>query len=458
MSMMKIHLNDNLQERLDTVIPGGSHTYSKGRDVFPSNAPAVLTSGKGCYVKDLNGNKFLDFGMGLKSVIIGYADRTINRAVRNSLALGNNLSRPSMVELLAAEELVEIIPCAEMVKFAKNGSNVTTAALKIARAATGRKFIAVPEEQPFFSFDDWFIGSTSVNKGIPKNHSSLTLKFSYGDISSLRKLFANNAGEIAAVMMEPAVDLIPCKLSHKSCTSKCITTQMKHTEKYLKEVKSLCNKMGAVLIFDEMRTGFRWHFNGAQTLFNCYPDLATFGKSMANGYSVSALVGKRHLMELGSTNKKNSERTFLLSSTHGAEISSLEAFRATAKKLHKEKVSEYLWGYGASLKNEIVKVFESSELAEYIEISGPPISLEIKFKSSEFWSVEQLKTKFYEELVNSKILMPTITPSFSHGNKEIQLLAGALDKVLSKIRLNRKSKSYFANQDHLLSTVFRKIN
>ena len=456
--MSRVYLNKNLQERLDIVIPGGSHTYSKGRDVFPSNAPAVLTSGKGCYVKDLNGNKFLDFGMGLKSVILGYSDRTVNRAVRNSLTLGNNLSRPSMVELLAAEELVEIIPCADMVKFAKNGSNVTTAALKIARAATGRKFIAVPEEQPFFSFDDWFIGSTSVNKGIPKNHSSLTLKFSYGDINSLSKLFVKNKGEIAAVMMEPAVDLIPCKVDHKNCTSECVAAQMKNTQKYLKEVKSLCKKMGAILIFDEMRTGFRWHFNGAQKLFDCYPDLATFGKSMANGYSVSALVGKKQLMELGSTNKKNSERTFLLSTTHGAEISSLEAFRATAKKLNKENVSQYLWEYGTNLKNEIVKKFETSELAQFIEIIGPPVSLEIRFKSSEYWSVQQLKTKFYEELVDSKILMPTITPSFSHGNKEIQLITGALDRVLSKICQNRNRKSYFANQDHLLSPVFRKIN
>lgn len=456
--MSKIQSGNGLQIRLDRTIPGGSHTYSKGRDVFPFNAPPILISGKGCYVKDFDGNKFLDFGMGLKSVILGYADKTVNSAVKKSLALGNNLSRPSLTELLAAEELVNLIPCADMVKFAKNGSNVTTAALKIARAATGKEFIAVPEEQPFFSFDDWFIGSTPTNKGVPKRHFSLTLKFSYGDTNTLKHLFTKYRGKIAAVMMEPAVNLIQCKIPHKVCSITCLSAQIKSTQEYLNEIRKLCDLNGTVLIFDEMRTGFRWHLNGAQKLFDVIPDLATFGKSMANGFSVSALVGKRELMELGSTDKKNRERTFLLSSTHGAEISSLEAFRATVKKIEKENVCDYLWTYGTELKSRINEILESSSLRDYISIDGPPISPEFKFMGSENWSADQLKTKFFEELLNYRIMMPTITPSFSHSIKETRLTSKAIDNVLSKININIKRKSYFSNQKHLLLPVFRKVN
>lgn len=259
-------------------------------------------------------------------------------------------------------------------------------------------------------------------------------------------------------MMEPAVDLIQCKIAHTACAITCLSAQIKSTQEYLTEIRKLCDLNGTVLIFDETRTGFRWHINGAQKLFDVNPDLATFGKSMANGFSVSALVGKRELMELGSTDKKNKERTFLLSSTHGAEISSLEAFRATVKKLDQENVCDYLWTYGAELKSKISEILESSLLKEYISIDGPPISPEFKFRESEHWSVDQLRTKFFEELLNFRIMMPTITPSFSHGSKEIRLTSNAIYNTLSKINFNMKRKSYFSNQKHLLLPVFRKVN
>jgi len=446
------------QDRLDAAIPGGAHTYSKGRDVFPSDAPSIFVRGRGCFMWDPDGNRYLDFGMGLKSVVLGYANRKVDTAVRKATRLGNNLSRPSMVELLAAEELAEIVPCAEMVKFAKNGSNVTTAAIKIARAGTGRKLVAIPQEQPFFSFDDWFIGNTNTPAGVPLEHSGLTKTFNYGDLDTLKVLFHDYPNEFAAVIMEPAVELMPCPNSHIQCVAECLSVKMDLTRSYLGAVRELCNSNGVVLIFDEMRTGFRWHLGGAQALFGVTPDLATFGKAIANGYSVSALVGVRSLMELGSTNKKGTRRTFLLSSTNGAEITSLAAFRQTRREMINNNVVDELWLYGSKLSESFLTILNQSGWSQNIWISGPPIALNLNFRASEFWSETQLKTRFFALLAQSKILMPSITQSASHGDRELKILSKVLDKTLCELSMNRENLLYFNQDEHLLSPVFRDIN
>ena len=191
------------QTRLNRLIPGGAHTYSRGHDQFPSNAPQILERGKGAYVWDPDGKCYLDYGMGLRAVTLGYANQQVNDAATRQIAKGNNLTRASTIELEAAELFTQIIPSAEMVKFAKNGSNATTAAAKIARAFTGKRFICVPRQHPFFSFDDWFIGTTPLQKGIPNEHFSTTLVFDYNDIQSLKSLFDEYHGQIAGVMLSP---------------------------------------------------------------------------------------------------------------------------------------------------------------------------------------------------------------------------------------------------------------
>ena len=170
------------RDRLHRVIPGGAHTYSRGDDQFPINAPAILEKGKGAYVWDADGNRFLDYGMGLRSVTLGYANDRVNQAAIRQIENGINLPRASLIELEAAERIVELIPAAEMVKFAKNGSNVTTAAVKIARAYTNKKYVCIAKQHPFFSFDDWFIGTTPIKQGIPEEVQQLSLTFNYGDI------------------------------------------------------------------------------------------------------------------------------------------------------------------------------------------------------------------------------------------------------------------------------------
>ena len=200
----------NYKERLHNAIPGGAHTYSRGDDQFPSNAPAILSSGKGAYVYDTNGEEYLDYGMGLRSVNIGYGNKEVADAAYEEIIKGNNLTRASLTELKAAELLIDLIPSVQMVKFAKHGSTVTTAAIKLARAYTNRKYIAVPMEQPFFSFDDWFISSTELKKGTLKETEQFTLKFKYNDISSLEEMYVKYPNQIAGVILEPATSLIPC--------------------------------------------------------------------------------------------------------------------------------------------------------------------------------------------------------------------------------------------------------
>ena len=241
----------NYKERLLKAIPGGAHTYSRGFDQFPENAPQILKRGEGAYVYDEDENKFLDYGMALRAVHLGYANKQVNNAAFKQIDFGNNLTRASIIELKAAELLIDIVDSVDMVKFTKNGSTATTAAVKLSRAYTGRTMIARCAENPFFSYDDWFIGSTPVTRGIPQKDIDSIKMFNYNNIESLEKLFDKYPSQIACVILEPAVNEHP-------------------KDNFLHKVKKLCHKNNAILIFDEMWTGFRWHLKGAEHYYDIY--------------------------------------------------------------------------------------------------------------------------------------------------------------------------------------------
>lgn len=447
-----------LQRRLEAVIPGGAHTYSKGRDQYPSNAPSLLIRGAGSHVWDANGIEYLDYGMGLKSVLLGYGIPEIVEAAQAEMIKGNNLSRPSLVELEAAEFFVDLIDSAEMVKFAKNGSNVTTAAVKMSRAFTGKKFVCVPKEQPFFSFDDWFIGSTVVSKGVPPEHYSLTLKFNYGDISSLENLFLQHGGDIAAVILEPATDLLPCSgLCEFEIAPNCTSCPFSELN-FLKQVELLCHKYSALFILDEMRTGFRWDLGGAQKLFNVNPDLSTFGKGIANGFSLAALTGKREIMELAGIQSEGQERTFLLSSTHGAEMSSLGAFIATANMCKKNNVSQYLWEFGHQILVKINAIIKALDIGDYVQVKGPAVAFEIYFEGNACVNKEELKTLFLQEMVNSGVLLTFWAPSFSHNEIDLEFTENALRQALGSVSKALESGADRFLQGPVVKPVFRKFN
>jgi glutamate-1-semialdehyde 2,1-aminomutase len=454
---------EELGQRLINAIPGGAHTYSRGADQYPSNAPKILGSGKGAYVFSPKNEKYLDYGMGLRSVILGYADKRINRAVLREIQKGNSLSKPSTTELLAAESIINLIPSAQMVKFAKNGSNVTSAAVKMARAYTGRDLVCVPKEQPFFSFDDWFIGNTIVNKGVPEAFKSTTKFFEYGNIESLKKIFEEFEGQVAAVMLEPGTELLPCP---SACSTpsfnpeKCMMCPNASTN-FLKEVELLCKKNGSVFILDEMRTGFRWDLRGAQNIFRVSPDLTTFGKAMANGYSVAALTGAKEIMSLASIETIGAERTFLLSSTNGAEMGPLGALISTLNFLEKHDVSTHLWSYGEKLRNEFHQICQSLGIENQFRLTGPAVALEIQSHDMLGNQSFSLKTLFLQEMANMNILVSngnSFAQSYSHGRKELNLTVDAFEIALRKctLALEEGAEKFLIGSP--VKPVFRKYN
>jgi glutamate-1-semialdehyde 2,1-aminomutase len=200
---MKFQNSDNLRAKFHSVVPGGAHTYAKGDDQFPETCAPFLVRGKGCHVWDVDGNEFIEYGMGLRAVTLGHACARVNQAAFRQMQLGNNFTRPATIELECAEELQRLIPSAEMVKFCKNGSDANNAAVKLARAHTGRDLVAICGDHPFFSVDDWFIGTTPMDSGIPQTIKNLTVKFRYNDPASLEDLFTMHQGRIACVILEP---------------------------------------------------------------------------------------------------------------------------------------------------------------------------------------------------------------------------------------------------------------
>jgi glutamate-1-semialdehyde 2,1-aminomutase len=408
-------------ERLHRVIPGGAHTYSRGDDQYPVNAPQILERAKGTTVWTPNGTSFLDYGMALRAVSIGYSEPAINEAAIRGLEAGNNLTRASTVELAAAERLVDMIDSVDMVKFTKNGSTATSAAVKLARAYTGRDLVARCAQHPFFSYDDWFIGNTPITKGIPTRTIEQTKSFAYNDIGSLERLIAEHPSEIACVILEPASTEMPA-----------VTTGPDGREvNYLQQVQALCRQHGIVFILDEMITGFRWHLKGAQHTYGIDPDLCTFGKAMANGFSVAAVAGKRELMELGSIDKPGQERLFLLSTTHGAEMCGLAAYLATMDFLEQYPVIDHLWTYGAQLKAAINEAAQKAGIAKYFYAAGPDVSPYFATLTAEGAPWFELRTLFAQEMIKQGVLMPWLALSYRHGEAELaktrEALAAAMD-------------------------------
>lgn len=453
---------ESLRERLHRVIPGGAHTYSRGDDQYPQNAPPLLVRGKGAYTWDAEGKCYLDYGMALRAVTLGYADERINQAALAEMENGVNLTRASLTELEAAEALVDLIPSVDMVKFAKNGSNTTTAAMKIARSFTGKKLVCVPRQHPFFSFDDWFIGTTELKRGTLNEASDTTLGFDYGDIASLEQLFEQYPDQIAAVMLEPGTTITPCADScckaidtirdgyHNRCPS--------NGSHFLNQVQQLCNEKGALFILDEMITGFRWHLQGAQTYYGVEPDLCTFGKGMANGYAVAAVGGRREIMEVGGIYPTGMERTFLLSTTHGGEMTGLGALKRTIEIYQQEQVVEHMWAYGSKLKSGFEAVAKSHGLENHFLMDGPAISLNFITKNADGDPCLGYRTLLGQELLKRGVLMPCIAVSQSHGDAELSITLDALDGALGVYKQALEGGLEHFLKGSWVKPVFRKFN
>jgi glutamate-1-semialdehyde 2,1-aminomutase len=403
-----------IQRKAHELIPGGAHTYSKGDDQFPECAPPFIERGKGCHAWDIEGNEFIEYGMGLRAVTLGHGFEPVVQAAYKQMQRGVNFTRPARIEVEAAEEFLRFVEGADMVKFAKNGSDVTTAAVKLARAYTNRDMIAVCSDHPFFSTDDWFIGTKEMNAGIPRAVADLTLEFHYNDLASLAELFDRHPGRIACVVMEAEASTQP-----NPC--------------YLQQVKDLCELKGALLIFDEMITGFRWHLGGAQKFHEITPHLSTFGKALGNGFAISALAGKREIMRLGGLDH-DQPRVFLLSTTHGAETHALAAAIATMHTYAEQGVIEFLWQQGELLRKLVEQSVQEHRLGGYFEITGRPCNLIYATRDESAERSQAFRTLFMQEMIRRGVIAPSFVVSFSHSDADIHQTAAAVHEALAIYR------------------------
>lgn len=403
-----------MQQRAHHLIPGGAHTYAKGDDQFPENAPPFIVRGQGCHAWDLDGREYIEYGMGLRAVTLGHAFAPVVDAVTRQLQHGVNFTRPAPIELECAEALLSMVPGAEMVKFCKDGSHAVDGALRLARAATGRDLVAICGCHPFFSTSDWFIGTGEMDAGIPQAVSRLVLKFDYNDRASLQALFDAHPGRIACVLMEAARIDEPAG-------------------DYLQWVKQCAHEHDALLVFDEMITGFRWHNGGAQTLYGVTPDLATFGKALANGFSVSALAGRRDLMKLGGLHH-DQDRVFLLSTTHGAQTHELAAAIATMQFYRDHPVVEVLHQRGARLRRGIEQASAVLDLSAHVGVVSRDCNLLFYTRDAQGQPSQPLRTLFMQELVRGGVIAPSFVVSWSHSESDIDRTVDAAAAAMQVYR------------------------
>ena len=399
------------QRRLHELVPGGAHTYARGPDQYPVGHAPVIVRGRGARVVDVDGNELVEYGMGLRSVTLGHGYPPVVEAVSAAAADGVSFTRPSVRELEAAERFLEQVPTAEMVKFAKNGSDATTAALRLARAATGRDLVAICGDHPFFSTDDWFIGTTPMDAGIPGSVREATVSFRYNDLASVEALLATHPGQVAAVFLEPA------------------TGTAEPAPGFLEGLRALADRDGFVLVFDEMITGMRWHSGGGQHVYGVTPDLSTWGKAIGNGFAVSALAGRRSLMELGGL-RTGEPRVFLLSTTHGAETTGLAAYLAVNEAYRERDVVGVMEAQGSALRTGFEALVRQHGLDGVVEVTGRPSCLVYGTRDPDGVPSQAFRALFLQEMLSRGVLGQSFVISAAHTDEDLERTLEAADGAL----------------------------
>ncbi|MFP5268888.1 aminotransferase class III-fold pyridoxal phosphate-dependent enzyme [Coleofasciculus sp.] len=404
--MERYHCSQELLSRALKTIPLGTQTFSKSKTQYPFGvSPYFLLRGIGSHVWDADENEYIDFINGLAAVTLGYKDLDVTNAVRAQLDEGVIFSLPHPIEIQVAEKIVEMVPCAEMVRFGKNGSDATSGAIRLARAYTGRDRLAVCG---YHGWHDWYIGSTSRNRGIPQSTQDLTHTFAYNDLESLYRLFQDYPHQIAAVILEPMNVVEP-------------------KDDFLGNVKELTHQKGAILIFDETITGFRYANGGAQEHFGVLPDLATFGKGIANGYPLSAVTGRADIMRL-------MEEIFF-SFTFGGETLSLAASLATMTKLQQQPVVETLRSQGEKVLQGVQALIERHQIHHILSVSGHPSWSFLLFKEISPYSQWQIKTLFLQEMFARAILtLGTHNMSYAHSDTDLERLLAVYNEVFAILK------------------------
>ena len=427
--MRSLTCSTDLLARARKVIPSATQTFSKGPNQWVRGvSPHYLTRGDGAWVWDADGNKYLDYLMALGPIILGYRNGHVDEAVKRQVDFGPIFSQMHPLEVEVAELLVDLIPCAEMVRFAKNGSDATTGAVRAARAYTGREHVACCG---YHGWHDWYIGTTTRNKGVPKAVAGLSHAFVYNDVASLEALFAEFPGGIAAVVMEPIGVEMP-------------------KPGYLTTVRELCTKNGAILVFDEIVTGFRLHLGGAQAHFGVNPDLACFGKAMANGYPLAAVVGGRDLMMIFDE--------IFFSGTFGGDVLALAACRATVNEMKSKNVIAHNWRIGASLREGLEQLISRHGLSDVVRILGLPVRSVMAFPNCDEKEMLMRRSFVMQECVKRGLLyFGSNNVCFAHNEPEVRFTLDIFAEVLPLVAAAFQANDFAERLEGLpVEPIFRR--
>ena len=402
----KFKKSNELLKTAQKFIPLGAQTFSKSYLQWPQGiSPLFIKKGKGAMITDVDGNTYIDFVNALMAITLGHCDNDVTKAVKQQLDIGTIFSLSNTIEQEVAGMIIERVPCSEKVRFGKNGSDATAGAIRIARAYTDRDRIAVCG---YHGWQDWYIGSTARHKGVPNAIRELTHSFSYNDIQSLEELLVTYPNEFAAIILEPMNKEEP-------------------QDNFLQKVTDLGRKEGAVVIFDETITGFRFSRGGAQEYFNVTPDLATFGKGLSNGYPLSVITGSSEIM-------KECEEIFF-SFTMGGESISLAAAKVVMNKMDQLDGYSYFNELGTLIIDKVEALIEKHNCTDFLNIKGHPSWSFLTFNDLPNATLWQLKSLWQQEIVQRGILSQgTHNLSLSHSKEDVSKLISVYDEVFPILR------------------------
>ncbi len=403
--MKSFERSNSLLERELKVSPLASQTYSKSYRYFSRGfAPSYMDHGNGCYIYDVDGNEFIDFMCALGPITVGYNEPEVNEAVIKQVNKFASGSLQSELEVELAEKICEIIPCAQMVRFVKNGGDATTAAVRLARAYTGREHVLM---SGYHGMHDWSIGASENYKGVPESVRVLTTNFIYNDLYDLEMKLQEK--DVAAVILEPIQSNGP-------------------KDGFLEGVKELTHKYGAILIFDEVVSGFHYALGGAQEMFKVSPDLVAFGKGMANGYPISAVAGRKELLE-------QIEKGVFVSTTFGGDSISMAASLATLKILERPGFYDNITRIGTFIRNGIQERIDKYDLNDVVAVTGMPQHCGVAFEGHGSLSYLDVHSVYSQTILQHGIIQFAIYFLNSHHTeKEAQIYLDATDDAFSLIR------------------------
>ena len=384
-----IKKSDEYYQKALELIPAVTQTLAKGPGQnIKGVAPKYLQRGKGSHVWDVDGNEYIDFNMGIGPLSLGYAYDKVDEAIKKQLEDGITFSLMHPLEVEVAELINKLIPNAESIRYSKTGADVTSAAVRVARAFTGREKVLCCG---YHGWHDWYIGVTDRNKGIPQAILDLSFTFNYNDIQSVKDSIDEDT---AAVILEPFVFEEP-------------------KNNFLQELRKVCTANGTLLIFDEMWTGFRVAIGGAQEYFGVKADLACFSKAVANGMPIAILTGRKDVMSL-------LEKDVFFFTTFGGEALSLAAAKATINEIKEKNVPAYLAKQGKKLKDGYNKIAQELGM-DYTKCSGFECRTIITFDASVGNPLE-MKSLIQQEMIKRGILWGGFhNMSFSHSDEDVEI-------------------------------------